>query len=304
MPDSLTRSCPAKVNLALSIGSPLRDGADAGMHPIASWMVALDFGDTLTLTRLVDLPSRFDLSFADNAPRPSPIDWPIEKDLCHRAHALLQAHVRHDLPVHLSLQKRVPTGAGMGGGSGDAAGTLVGLNDQFHLGLDDATLSQLGSQLGSDVPFFIAAARGQPSALVTGLGNVIEPLPLRTTITLVLIFPPIACPTGAVYRAFDQSMPQPATHRAPQSDRVRTLAASSALSPHALFNDLAEPACIVQPALRRLRDNLIQQLQMPVHITGSGSTLFVLAADRPHADQLAAIIASASALPIIIATTI
>ena len=83
--EAITLHCPCKINLALSVGSPQRDG----MHPIASWMAAIDFGDTLQLTRLEpgEAPAPLAIRFADDAPRVEPIDWPLERDLAVRAHA-------------------------------------------------------------------------------------------------------------------------------------------------------------------------------------------------------------------------
>lgn len=156
----LELSCPAKVNLALYVGAPCTDG----LHPLASWMVALRFADTLTLQHHESgNDSRFDIRPIDesvdgrgftgtSSPRIS-IDWPIEEDLVYRAHRLMEQHVGSHLPVHLKLRKRIPAGAGLGGGSSNAAATLVGLNHLFDLGLPDQTLIPIARRLGSDVVF-------------------------------------------------------------------------------------------------------------------------------------------------------
>ena len=194
-------ACPAKVNLALSVGPPRPSD---GMHPIASWMVALRFGDTLRLARAAD--TTFDIRFADDAPVPQPVDWPLEKDLAVRAHALVQQHVGRELPVAAALVKRIPTGAGLGGGSSDAAAVIVGLDRLFRLHLSRAAQLGLAARLGSDVPFFVGVHRGDPSAIVHGVGEHLEPAPLARTLHLVLALPgpALACPTGPVYRAFDE----------------------------------------------------------------------------------------------------
>lgn len=284
-PDRTIRlSCPAKVNLALSVGSPRPDG----LHPLASWMVAVNLADSLTLHRLDAGPSRFDIAPAAGSAAPashpeSPqhpavtVDWPIEQDLVFRAHSLMEKHVGRPLPVHASLLKRIPTGAGLGGGSSDAAGMLVGLNQLFELGLQQNELLPLALQLGSDVGFFIGAMLGEPSALVTGVGEHVEPLTLHDTLHLVLIFPPFGCPTGQIYRALDRSRSEHHTPILPDEPRVRGLASQAPLPPAAPFNDLAAPAYTVQPQLRQWHDQLNQQLRVPVHVTGSGSTLFLIA---------------------------
>ena len=112
----LTLRCLAKVNLALSVASPQA----SGLHPIASWMVAVDFADTLTLHRLEAGPSRFSVVYSPLAPRVEEVNWPQEKDLSFRAHALLEKHADKPLPVQAAIEKMIPTGAGLGGGSSDA----------------------------------------------------------------------------------------------------------------------------------------------------------------------------------------
>jgi 4-diphosphocytidyl-2-C-methyl-D-erythritol kinase len=314
--DILHLRCPAKINLALSVAAPLATGPSQGLHPIASWIAALDLADDLTLARLPAPQAAgfspgsashppFDIAFHSDAPRPQPIDWPLEKDLTFRAWQLLQQHVGHALPVRITLRKRIPAGGGLGGGSSNAAAMLVGLNQLFSLHLPTATLKTLAASLGSDVVFFVTAlSEHSPQALVTGVGDQIQPLQTegfspgppgspnpksqitnhQSPIPITLFFPPFGCPTGPVYRAFDALGPAPAT---PDERRVRDLLQLHPLPPHAPFNDLAQPACIVQPALGDLIGALAAALQWPIHVTGSGSTLFAVASGTDHAHDLA-----------------
>ena len=144
-------ACPAKVNLVLSVGSMT---AASSLHPIVSWMVAVTLFDDLALERADDQTS-FDIAFHHDAPVSSRVDWTPEEDLAHRAHLLLESHVGRPLPVQVTLRKRIPTGSGLGGGSSNAAGALIGLNHLLGLGLDGAVLEKLASKLGSDVPFLL-----------------------------------------------------------------------------------------------------------------------------------------------------
>ena len=302
---SLTLSCPAKINLALSVGSP----DAAGMHPIASWMVAINFSDTMTLEAIESQKSEFDIAYENDDETGAPlgvVDWPLEKDLCFRAHALLQDRSSRPLPCRLRLRKRIPAGAGLGGGSSNAATTLVGLNRLFDLNLDRAALIDISKQLGSDIAFFIAAHEKQTSSLVTGLGEALEPAPRPEgagTIDVVLILPPFGCPTGAVYKAFDeilesgnQGIRESERSRTPDISAVRSLASSRTLPQDAPFNDLAEPACMVRPALAAARPQLRHALKRPVHSTGSGSTLFVIAPSALTSKVLARKITATTAL--------
>lgn len=311
---SLALACPAKVNLALSIGAPLANG----YHPLASWMVAVHFADHLKLTRLAvgpAVPTSFPrgqaqtagttlaITFDPAAPVPGAVDWPLEKDLAYRAHQLLEERAGRTLPVHAELRKMIPTGAGLGGGSSDAAAMLVGVNRLFKLGLDTPTLRTLARKLGSDVGFLVGAIEGQPSALVAGLGESLAPLPLPEILHLVLVFPGFGCPTGEVYRAFDQFHASEKPRHADEP-RVRALAARNTLGQDAPFNDLAEPACLARPALRGCVERVGAALEIPVHITGSGSTLFVLAPNAPAAKVLAQKVTAATGLAAVATRTV
>ena len=286
----LELNCPAKVNLALSVGA-----ADAtGMHPIASWMIALDFGDTLELTAVAGTQSRFDIRFDAEAPQPQPVDWPLEKDLAFRAHALVQAEVGRSLAIDAVLRKRIPAGAGLGGGSSDAAAMLVGLNTLFDLNLPNETLLRCAAELGSDVVFLVAALLQSPSAIVAGRGEQIETTPLARAIDLVLILPPLQCPTGPVYAAFDAIADMNAIA---ETQRIRKIATCLPIDPEALFNDLAEPAQRVTPSLRTVIASVTAATKRRVHVTGSGAAMFIVADSGEDARSLAGLITTATNLP-------
>ncbi len=274
--------CPAKVNLALSVGP----AEGSGYHPIASWMVALNFGDELTLSRRDAGASRWRISFDEAGPAAGrQVDWPLDRDLAVRAHGLAEREAGRTLPVDVTIAKRVPPGAGLGGGSSDAAAMLVALDELFKLGLGEARLGELAAELGSDVVFLVRALRGTPAALVTGRGQRIEPTPLAEPVHLALLLPAaVACPTAAVYAAFDELAGDGGELRV---DRVTSLAHAGRVRGVELFNDLAEPAMRVRPQLATLRASLEQRLERPVHVTGSGAAMFVVAADQREAPALA-----------------
>jgi 4-diphosphocytidyl-2-C-methyl-D-erythritol kinase len=289
----------AKVNLALSVGPPEPPtSAHPGFHPICSWMHAVDLADELTLERLPGrTPSSFQLGWAGETDGADdrPVEWPTAKDLAVRAHAALEDLAGRALPVDLTLRKHIPAGGGLGGGSSDAAMTLLGLDRLFDLRLTEAELHALAATLGSDVPFFLDAesfAAGMPPrpAIVSGFGGGIERLPRRVA-HLILLFPPFGCPTGPVYRAYDE---HPA---ALDEASVCALASADRIDSASLFNDLADPAGRVEPRLAELRDRLSIALGDVPHVSGSGSTLFLLAADRDEAHALAHAAIAAAADP-------
>lgn len=271
---SIERDAPAKLNLALAVAPPDADG----MHPICSWMVPIDLCDHLSLIRLEDdRMSRYAILFADDAPMPSDIDWSITKDLAVRAHRLLEQRTGRSLPVQMKLTKRIPVGAGLGGGSSDAATALLAVNELFDLGLSRDELIECATQLGSDVAFFL----DRSPAIVEGLGERITPSP-PIDFCAALVLPRFACATGAVYRAFDDAPPESF-----REGDARLLAMNAAPDAHALFNDLAEPAMRVQELLREVVDRVSQVADRPAHVTGSGSAVFVLCDDHPSAEDLA-----------------
>lgn len=301
MPDALSRTRPAfaKVNLALAVGPAIAAPSPfAGYHPIASWMASVDLHDDVSLTRLAPgTPSEYSVAWAEDAPRPSPIDWAIEKDLAVRAHRLLERESGRELPVSMRVVKRVPVGGGLGGGSADAATALLLVRDLFELGIPTARLAALAGSLGSDIAFFVHDAEGPVGpAVVSNLGERIERV-ARVAQPLVLVFPPFGCPTGAVYKAFDGAgAGEGFDERAATVRRlVNEAPARGGVATDDLFNDLAAPACRVEPRLREVCDRLAGELNARVHVTGSGSTLFMLAETDGRARELATRAAAAVA---------
>lgn len=288
MPETLTCQAPAKLNLALSVGPPAEDG----MHPICTWMVAIDLCDELTVTRLeADRLSRYAIVWHDDAKRRRDIDWPITRDLAVRAHLALEQHTNSRLPVQLKLQKRIPVAGGLGGGSSDAAAMLRTVNELYELGLSMDQLREVAAGIGSDVPFFIAGG----SAVVQGFGDEIEHHDRAPQLHAVIVFPEAMCPTGHVYSALDELSPGPL-----RADEVKALIRSSSMSslgPEAVFNDLTQPAIRVAPELQGLLAKLTELAERPAHVAGSGSSLFVLCDDALHAQYLAEAIEQRLDLP-------
>lgn len=282
-PDRVHRTAPAKVNLALAVGPP-REGD--GLHPICSWFAPIDLADELLVTRLEeDRLSRYAILWRHDAPRQSPIDWSITKDLAVRAHLLLEQEAGRTLPVQLKLTKRIPVGGGLGGGSSDAAAMLLAVRDLFELAITDDRLHELALTLGSDVPFFLR----QSAAIVEGVGERIETTPAPMCgAALTLVFPDFGCPTGAVYRAYDES---PGAMR---EREVQDMARAGRVVGAELFNDLALPAEKVAPQLAELRNEIVRHAGRPAHVTGSGSTMFVVCEEgREQAAELAERLSSA-----------
>lgn len=158
-------AAPAKLNLFLHVVGKRADG----YHLLQSLFVLVDWADTLHVTLRSDGQlARHDVLGGSHA-QPLPAD-----DLCLRAARLLQQETGCTLGADIHLEKRLPAGAGMGGGSSDAATTLLALNRLWALRLPLTHLMALGLKLGADVPFFL----GGGSAVVEGIGEVLHPLTL------------------------------------------------------------------------------------------------------------------------------
>jgi 4-diphosphocytidyl-2C-methyl-D-erythritol kinase len=155
--------------------------------------------------------------------------------------------------------------------------------------------------LGSDVPYLVGAKLGSPYAMVSGFGDALTPVPLRQQIRMVLIFPPFGCSTRRVYGEFD-TLVEP-TKRADEA-RAGAVTKLRHLLPDAPFNDLTEAACRVQPRLGELIDKLRSALDMPVHVTGTGSALFIIRPREVDIDALAARVTDITVLPAVATGTI
>lgn len=275
---TVTRAAHAKINLVLAVAPPR---AGDGLHPICSWFAPLDLADEVAVTRLPDgAESRCAITWAADAPMPSPIDWPLERDLTVRAHRALEALAKRRLPVSIAVTKRIPVGGGLGGGSSDAGAALRALIELFGLQPSVRELVALALSLGSDVPYFLLDPPA--AAVVESVGESVSPAAALTGTGLVLIFPPFGTPTGAVYRAFDEAPNAPF-----REAEVRSMAAAGRIEAASLFNDLAAPAERVEPRLAETRLLAARAVRLPVHITGSGSTMFVVCPPECGPDELA-----------------
>ena len=274
-------TAPAKMNFSLSVGPS--QASQNGRHPIASWMTTIDFCDELSVTRLDegDL-SRYAVIWHEEAPRKTPIDWPITSDLAVRAHRFLEAEAGYPLPVQMKLEKRIPVGAGLGGGSSDAAAMLRATSALFDLDID---IHSIAASLGSDIPFLIDGG----TQLVSGFGEKLEPLK-EANKEVVLIMPPYGCPTGEVYDAFDELLDAKL-----DIDRVRR---------GDIFNDLTLSAIRITEELACDMARVKKIAEEEVHLSGSGSSMFVICDNAIHSETLAPVIEEKTGLVAIAACTI
>jgi 4-diphosphocytidyl-2-C-methyl-D-erythritol kinase len=255
----------------------------------------VDLFDELEIEKLIEPTlSMYAICWHEDAVRQPEIDWPIGRDLAARAHVALERHVERTLPIRLKLEKRIPLGAGLGGGSSDAAAILRGVNELFGLRLHVDELAAIGVGIGSDVPFFVHAG----SAVVEGFGEKVAPRASVPDLWAVVVLPEVSCSTPAVYGWFDDLV-EDGTWPAFRVDDVHTIATHGAPDPDSPFNDLTASAFRAAPELVAIQQELQAIAERPAHLTGSGSSFFVLCDEPLHAESLATAISAKMNLPAI-----
>jgi 4-diphosphocytidyl-2-C-methyl-D-erythritol kinase len=271
---TLVKQSPCKVNLLLNILGKRPDG----FHELETVMHPVQVCDTLAFSRA---GAALQLSCSDPA---LPTD---SRNLVCRAAALFldSAGIRDGVRIH--LEKRIPLAAGLGGGSGNAATTLLALNELFGQPLPTERLPALAASLGSDIPFFL---QSKP-ALATGRGEQIQPLdpfPALAGAAFLLIHPGFGIATAWAYQqlvkfpAALRGRPGRALSLISRLERADLRAASQVF-----YNSLEAPALRKYPILALFQEFLLENGASGALMSGSGSTTFAVARDLATAEQLA-----------------
>ncbi len=250
------RGAPAKINLHLAVGARREDG----YHPLRSLMVALDgLGDNVRLTRAdrreVDCPG-----------------VPERENLAWRALDVLEEHAGRELPCAVRIEKRIPAQAGLGGGSSDAAATLLLADEVFGLGLTAKVLERVAADVGSDVPFFVRGG----AQWASGRGEILESATAPDFIALV-VFPGFGLSTADVYAAFD-ALPTPSRGSEPDTSTLAGV----------LRNDLWGAARACRPELDELDGALRAAGARATLLCGSGTAMAGFFDDEDAARSAAA----------------
>jgi 4-diphosphocytidyl-2-C-methyl-D-erythritol kinase len=274
---TLTALAPAKVNLTLEVLGKRPDG----YHAIETLMVAINLCDRLEF-RL----SRSDLLLECNRPE-IPTD---NRNLVWKATEALRQATGCPQGAEIRLTKRIPHEAGLGGGSSDAATTLVALNELWQLKLSLAELSRIGGTVGSDVPFFVLATQ-HPAGWCTGRGEVVEPESLGVPLHIVVVKPAnVGLSTREVYQRVAVPQQPAESTLARQALRSGDLLSLSRV----LMNRLQAPAFTVAPVVESLFRELTALNPLACQLSGSGSALFALCRDAEEAARIATAIQSST----------
>jgi len=250
---------PAKINLSLKVLGKRADG----FHEIETFIAPISLADTLEVER----QGRWvDLTCDD----PS---LPLGDDnLVVRAARLFLETTKCKGGVSIKLEKKIPHGAGLGGGSSDAASTLLALNQLFETSLPTEALAKMGEQIGSDVPFFIFGS----AALCRGRGELVSPQHLPESFSLLLLKPEFGVAAGVAYANWKDSREIPGVTYQPQE-----------FHGHAFINDLERPVFQKFVFLAQVKNWLLKQPEVAVaQMSGSGSTVFAVLEEKAAADSL------------------
>ena len=243
----------AKINIGLNITSKRADG----YHNLESIFYPIAWRDILEI-----IPSK-QLSFDSKG-----LSIPGQANLCLKAYELMKSHYGIN-PVSMYLHKNIPIGAGLGGGSSDAAFTLMALNTIFELGLEKDELKKMAAQLGADCPFFID---NRPS-LTSGIGELLNPIDLdMSNYHLLVVKPDVFVSTA---EAFSAIVPQTPSLSIEEEIKMP-------VEKWTLKNDFEDSIFLQYPELLEIKKSLIQSGALYASMSGSGSSIYGIFSEKPQ----------------------
>lgn len=254
----------AKINLTLDILGLREDG----YHEIATVMQSLALADTLTFSRQEEgITLTVDLPWLEAD----------ERNLAHRAAALIMKECGLRGGVHIAIAKRIPVAAGLAGGSADAAATLRGMNELYGIGLSDKELCALGAQLGSDIPFSLVGG----TVLATGRGEIMQRLADFPVTSVVLAKPPVSVSTPWAYRSYDAHPPE---YHPDNTAFMEALTRGDRAACAHLIGNVLEPVTEAEhPVIGDYRARMRAHGALCAMMSGSGPTVFGLFAQEQTA---------------------
>jgi len=271
---SVALRAPAKINLALHVTGRRPDG----YHLLDSIAVFADVADRIT----IEPGEKFVLSLSGPFAKHAPGD---ASDLAHRAANAFFAHTGLASACSIRVEKNIPAGAGLGGGSADAAAVLAGLNQCLDAGVSPEALDALGLELGADVPMCLQGR----TLRARGIGEAIEYLDGWPPLPLVLVWPGRTVSTAEVFKSLarrdNSPLPEPPATPRGVGDVATWLATCR--------NDLEPPACAIAPEVATVLDALRDTSGcLLARMSGSGSACFGLYEDAEFAEAAAGRIAA------------
>jgi 4-diphosphocytidyl-2-C-methyl-D-erythritol kinase len=250
----------AKINLGLQVIEKREDG----FHNIITCLYPVGWCDIL---EIMEQPVMSFKTTGLNIPGDQ------QDNLCLKAYYLVKE--QFDIPpIYMHLHKVVPIGAGLGGGSSDAAFTLLGLNQMFKLAMSNSELIRLAAKLGSDCAFFI---KDKP-ALATGIGDQLEQIDITTPGKyLLIVMPPVQVDTGMAYQMLKPKIPT--------VDLKTALNGPKDQWPGSITNDFEDPIFMVHPAIAGIKEKLLGAGANYASMSGSGSSVYGFFDEEPMGSE-------------------
>jgi 4-diphosphocytidyl-2-C-methyl-D-erythritol kinase len=269
-PSEITVFAPAKINVILRI----LDRRSDGFHNLWSVMQTVALDDEVQIRLRAD---RQDIQLRCDAMELAA----DQSNLVHRAAAEVLARAKQSIGLDIELRKRIPMGAGLGGGSSDAAATIIGLNRLLQLEWSLAQMADIGQSLGSDVPFFLFA----PSAFVAGLGETVRSVVVEGVRWVVLVNPGFGVNTKWAYQelAATRTLATPLSLVQRQLDRQPRVSWTQLIA--AAENDFEAPVFNAHGKLREIKRSLQAHGAEIALLSGSGATVFGVFANEARARQ-------------------
>ncbi len=264
--NSMVIGAPAKVNLFLKVLKKRPDG----YHDINSLFQAVSLFDRITFTLADHAGVVIDSNHQDIGIQ--------ENNLVTKAWRLLETKFGLSQGLDVQLEKNIPVGGGLGGGSADAAATLLAGNLLLDLGLNELDLRQLASQIGSDVPFFFTGGQ----AVATGRGERLEETELPQDYWILLVTPPLMLSTSASYAGLNLTLTE---SKNPFKLGVCRTALELFDQLRLSGNDFEGQHRISYPVLARIAESLSRSGALLVRMSGSGSSMFGLFEAAPEIDN-------------------
>jgi 4-diphosphocytidyl-2-C-methyl-D-erythritol kinase len=267
MAESVRVGAAAKVNLHLRVYPRREDG----FHGILSLFQAISLADSIAIRSLKE---------SDTIEIDGDFDCPAQSTTVYKAAKAYMEAAGRGGGLSISVDKRVPAGAGLGGGSSDAAAVLLGLEALFGLLPDKGRLREIGASIGSDVPFFM----GPAAALVSGRGEFVEPIVAREDFSLLLVFPGFPVNTAKAYALLDLERPDDSAEEDPGP--VELLSAyHGEISLWPFANSFEAVIGRSWPAILRVKSILVDAGAAFAAMSGSGSTVFGVFEDGELRDR-------------------
>ena len=255
---------PAKINLSLRVVGKRQDG----YHLLDTIMVPVSLYDEIEIRKGKSAGQLLKVTCNH------PLVPDGQKNIAYRAARLLMQGSASEQPVHIHIRKRIPVGAGLGGGSTDAAATLIGLNRLLRLRLSNAKLEEIAQSLGADVSFFI---RARP-ARARGIGERFYLIGKLLRFWLVIVYPGFPVSTAQVFNKFRSTLTKPPVNTSISSS-LKSIDKLSGL----LVNDLESVTLNRYPKIGLIKERLLHEGAVGGLMTGSGSSVFGVFASKHRA---------------------